>query len=138
SSGNACVDLFFKIGAMRGQPVERLISMFKIAYDENPNLAVRILLWTCDVRQGAGERKIFRDVMKWLEKYEPTVAELIVPKIAELGRFDDLLIFQTKQLQEVALKIYETALRNKNALAFKFMPSEGSAKKREYLLLRNY
>lgn len=138
TSGNACVDLFFKIGAMRGQDTNRLIQMFKEAYSENPNLAVRILLWVRDIRSGAGERKIFRDIMLWLENYEPVVVEAILPKISELGRFDDLLIFRSHRVQQVALKIYEQALRDKNLLAYKFLPSEGGAKRREYNLLRNY
>jgi len=36
SSLNHCVDLFFQIGAMRGQDKQRLINAFTKAFAENP------------------------------------------------------------------------------------------------------
>ena len=56
SSLNLCVDLFFQIGAMRGQDKTRLINAFTKAYSENPLNAMRLLFWARDVRGGAGER----------------------------------------------------------------------------------
>jgi hypothetical protein len=110
TSGSSNVDLFFQIGAMRGQPVERLYAAFAKAFGENPYIATRILLWARDVRGGAGERKIFRDLLLWLEVHSPDVLALVIPKIPELGRFDDLYVFQTKQFQNQAMQIYEAVL----------------------------
>ena len=66
STLNACVDLFFTIGAMRGQDKQRLLSNFSKAFIENPLTALRILFWVRDVRGGAGERQIFKDIMLYL------------------------------------------------------------------------
>ena len=54
TSTNANVDLFFQIGASRGTDIS---DMFAKALEENKELALRILLWTRDVRGGAGERQ---------------------------------------------------------------------------------
>ena len=66
SSLNACVDLFFTIGAMRGQDKKRLIANFSKAFNENPLTALRTMFWARDVRGGAGERQIFKDLMVYL------------------------------------------------------------------------
>lgn len=127
TSADSNVDLFFKIGAMRKQPVERLHQMFAKAFGENPYIATRILLWARDVRGGAGERKVFRDILQWLEVNDKDVLSLVLPKIPELGRWDDLLVFKTKEFKDKAFSIYEAALRARNGLAAKWMPRERSA-----------
>ena len=59
STANACVDLFFKIGASRGKDITK---DFVAAYVENKDIALRIAQWVRDVRGGAGEREIFRQI----------------------------------------------------------------------------
>ena len=100
STANACVDLFFKIGASRGQ---NIVPAFTAAYVENRDLALRIALWVRDARGGAGEREIFRSILRHLEQVCPTDAELLMARVPELGRFDDLLVFKTKPLKNKAL-----------------------------------
>ena len=73
STLNECVNLFFTIGAMRGQDKERLLSLFSKAFIENPQTALRILFWVRDVRGGAGERQIFRDIIQLLAEVAPKV-----------------------------------------------------------------
>ena len=91
SSLNACVDLFFMIGAMRGQDVARLTAKFSKAFNESPVTALRILFWARDARSGAGERKIFRDILKYLaENHSESLAKNI-QYIPEFGRWDDML-----------------------------------------------
>lgn len=140
SSGTACVDLFFQIGALRGADENRLYTAFSKAFGENPYIATRIMLWARDIRGGAGERKIFRDLLNWMEINAPDVLALVIPKIPELGRFDDLLVFKTPRFQEQALDLYDEALRDPKvqSLAAKWAPSEGSSNKFGYLMLRNY
>jgi hypothetical protein len=124
-TSDACVDLFYKIGALRnGDP----IPPFTAAFAENPDLALRILQWGRDVRGGAGEREVFRKILKSLEKTNPEAVALIIPKIPEIGRFDDLFIFTNPELKAQAFTLYGEYLRNGNALAAKWAPREKSAK----------
>jgi len=91
TSMNLCVDLFFQIGAMRGQDKTRLINSFTKAFGENPLTAMRLLFWARDIRGGAGERKIFRDIMEYLANNRTEVLGKNLHLVSEFGRWDDYL-----------------------------------------------
>lgn len=114
TAGNACVELFFKIGALRGNKHARtapIIPLFLAAYAEDKEKALRIALWARDVRGGAGERKVFRDILVELEKTDPESAILLTNKIPELGRWDDMLVFKRKgAVKDHAFNIIKTTL----------------------------
>lgn len=125
TTGDACVSLFFKIGAMRGKNV---IPEFTAAFVENPEYAVRIALWTRDIRGGAGERKLFRDILNHLVKMDENLAIKLLAKIPELGRFDDLLDHsnETNAFRKAVVELISGALREKNGLAAKWLPRKGA------------
>ena len=128
TSLNACVDLFFSIGAMRGQDKQRLISTFSKAYNEDPKRAMKLLFWARDVRGGAGERQVFKDIIVYLADNNLDLA--LKPNlhlIAEYGRFDDLLILVGTYMENDALQIIADALKSKNSLCAKWMPRKGQA-----------
>jgi len=122
STANACVDLFYNIGASRGK---NIIPQFTAAYVENADLALRIVQWARDVRGGAGERELFRQVMLHLEKTNPADAARLISKVPELGRFDDLLVFQTSDMKAKAYTLLGDYLRQSNGLAAKWTPRKG-------------
>lgn len=122
SSANACVDLFYKIGASRGK---NIVPNFVAAQAENKELALRIALWARDVRGGAGERKIFRDILQYLESTNYPELYRIIAKVPELGRWDDLLVFTTSYAQEIADTYILGALSKNNQLCAKWMPRQG-------------
>jgi hypothetical protein len=121
-SGNALVDLFYKIGASRGKSVT---AEFEQAFQEDADVAMKIAFWSRDVRGGAGERQIFRDILLHLEKLHPEVLEKAMPFVAEFGRWDDLLIFKTEKFKHMAYTLIGDALRERNGLAAKWMPRQG-------------
>lgn len=125
TSNSANVDLFFTIGALRGQDENRVISAFKPAFEENEDYATRILLWARDIRGGAGERETFRRIFKYIEMNKPELFIRVARKIPTLGRFDDLLVAQTTMGKEVCFSIIRGALEAKNGLAAKWMPRKG-------------
>jgi hypothetical protein len=116
------VDLFFNIGASRGK---NIVPAFTGAFVEDRELALRIAQWARDVRGGAGERKIFRDILVHLEKTDTDAAIALMKKVPELGRWDDLLVFETPELKAVAFNMIETALETGNGLCAKWMPRKG-------------
>lgn len=123
SSLNANVDLFFCIAASRGKNIS---AQFDVALREDPEMAVRNLLWTRDARGGAGERAQFRSLLKHLEKQcRDDLLERIVPLVPELGRWDDLLVFETKQWQEKSYAFIFQALASGDNLCAKWMPRKG-------------
>ena len=121
-SGNALVDLFYKIGASRGKSVT---ADFEKAFQEDSDLAMKIAFWSRDVRGGAGERQIFRDVLVHLEKLHPDMLEAVLPFVSEFGRWDDLLVFKTEKFKHMAYTLIGDALRERNGLAAKWMPRQG-------------
>jgi len=122
STSNACVDLFYNIGASRGK---NIVPAFTAAYVENSDLALRILQWARDVRGGSGERELFRQVLVHLEKHNPEDASRLMVKVPELGRYDDLLVFKSKPLKAQAFTMLGDALRARNGLAAKWTPRKG-------------
>ncbi len=122
SSLNSCVDLFFQIGAMRGQDKARLINVFTKAFGENPLTAMKLLFWARDVRGGAGERQIFKDIITYLAVNKTEVLRKNIGLISEFGRWDDLLVLIGTKLEADALAVIAKGLADKNGLCAKWMP----------------
>ena len=122
STANACVDLFYKIGASRGK---NITGEFTAAYVENSDVALRIAQWARDVRGGAGERQLFRDLLVHLEKRDPDAALALLKKVPEVGRWDDIFVFSTPALKTAAYTMLGDALRAQNGLAAKWTPRKG-------------
>lgn len=130
NTSNALTDLFFDIGASRGK---NIIPKFAAALSENQELAIRIALWARDVRGGAGERKLFRDIISYLA-ITPSVNKntvyAVLKKAVELGRWDDILVvfeYETmKEYRDVVIMMIDRALMTEqNALCAKWMPRKG-------------
>jgi len=122
STANAVVDLFYNVGASRGKDI---VPQFTAAFAENKDLALRVAAWVRDARGGAGERKIFRDILVYLEKYDTEACKALLAKVPELGRWDDLFVFKTKEMKSVAYTMLGDALRERNGLAAKWTPRKG-------------
>lgn len=131
SSLDANVDLFFLIGSSRGKDIS---GKFLEAFNEDADLALRILLWGRDVRGGAGERQTFRSLVPTL----PMAYQVkVMDKIGEIGRWDDLLAFLGTKMQDAALSRIQNALAEGNGLCAKWMPRKGekAATLRKYLCM---
>ena len=123
-TGSACVDLFYKIGASRGKSIT---ASFLAAVAENGDSALRIALWARDVREGAGERQLFRNILGVIEEIAPeALTRDFLKKVVELGRWDDLLVFKTKKVKELAFALIYFALRDGDGLCAKWMPRKGA------------
>jgi Domain of unknown function (DUF2828) len=131
-TGNALTSLFFKIGAMRGKNV---IPDWTAARVQDANIAGRIALWARDIRGGAGERKIFRDILLDLVNTDVSRARAMMHKVPELGRWDDLLVLLDTPLCEEVVFMIRCALELGNGLCAKWMPRQGevAAKLRKHL-----
>lgn len=122
SSLNNCVNLFFQIGAMRGNDKQQLINTFVKAYNEDALTAIKLLFWARDIRGGAGERQIFRDLIQYLANTKTSSLVKNLSLIPEYGRWDDLLVFIGTNLEADALNIIKAGLEDKHGLCAKWMP----------------
>jgi hypothetical protein len=101
---------------------------------QDPDLATRVALWVRDVRGGAGERKLFRDILVDLAAHDYNRAVALGRKVPELGRWDDLLVFVGTPLESFAFETIREALEDGNGLCAKWMPRQGEVA----VKLRNY
>lgn len=135
STTSKLVDFFFAAGASRGKDI---VPAFVAAYVENQDVALRIAQWMRDVRGGAGERQLFRDVLRYLERSAPEDARRLLTKVPEIGRWDDAFVFKTEELKEAGFALVADALRAGNGLAAKWAPRENSAKGEVASAFRKY
>lgn len=123
TSFSSCVDLFGLIGASRGKDISNL---FDKALSENPEVAIRTAMWGRDVRGGAGERQVFRDLFAYLIEQDYKVAERVLRRIPELGRWDDVLVAIETPLEPEAIEMIRSGLNNPDTagLVAKWMPRQ--------------
>lgn len=135
STSSANLDLFARIGSSRGVDLSK---GFDLAMAEDPNLALRMLLWVRDVRHGSGERETFRALIKHMENNRDyhELLELMIPKIPEFGRWDDILVFRSSKFKSIAYSVYADALKSGNALAAKWAPREKANKQSDRLIAK--
>lgn len=126
STGNAVLDFFSSAGAMRGKNV---LPLFWAAVSENPELALRTALWLRDIRGGAGERELFRSILRDLAAKIPeaVLGTDILLRIGEVGRLDDLFVFEGTTVEPYALSVFcGELLIKQNGLAAKWAPRKGA------------
>lgn len=136
STGMACLDLFSVAGAARRHPAQ-LVSLFERAYQQEPQLALRVLLWLRDARGGAGERQSFRNLFHWLERRHPKVALALLDSgvLSKLGRWDDLLCVSRPASWVSVIFQVKRALDAGDRLCAKWMPRSGPVAARIYRAL---
>ena len=84
------LDMFAMGAAMRNRSNNDVILMFKNAYEENPEYALKCLFYHRDCRGGSGERRFFRVCYNWLAKNHREAALRNMEYIPIYGRYDDL------------------------------------------------
>ena len=97
STTSALVDFFYNAGASRGKDI---IPTFVASYVENSELTLRITQWLRDIRGGAGERELTKQILNWLEINDKENCKRILKKIPELGRWDDGFCLKTPEMLE--------------------------------------
>lgn len=128
------LDLFSKGGAMRNSPDDDIISLFVKAFGTDKFLALKCLLYLRDIRGGAGERRVFRTILKWLGDHHPEAALIIVCHIPQYGRWDDLWCLLDTKSRPIVIELVQNQLLEdqavKPSLLAKWMPSEGASSKK--------
>jgi len=88
------LDLFGTIGGLRNSATV-LADLVKEAWNCNQELTLKMLFYARDCRGGLGEREVFKNAMKTLEKLPGGTSAILrnMHSIAEFGRWDDLYTF---------------------------------------------
>lgn len=88
-TGDACLNFFALVGALRNADKTRVETLYEEAYREDPLLATKILFYARDIRGGLGERKVFNDLLHYASIHHPESIVKNIELIPEYGRFDD-------------------------------------------------
>ena len=110
STFSDCLDLFGTVGGMRHASEEMILDRFVRAFAEDRDLAVKILFFARDIREGLGERRVFRVILQFLADYAPETVRRNLGYIAEYGRFDDLLALMDTSCEMDALCLIRAQL----------------------------
>lgn len=136
STLNACYDFFAFGGAMRNNSADEITQLFSRAYKEDKVLAVVCLCYLRNCRGGQGERRLFRECLKWLAENDPTMASTVMTFVPQYGRVDDLYCFVDTPLEDkmfdYMVDVTLDLLRQKNPDAhywFKWLKSENATSK---------
>lgn len=133
STHSMVYDMFALGGAYRKRSEEDCILLFKNAYAENPELALKCLFYLRDCRGGQGERRFFRVCFNWLCHEDPQAALRNLVHLSEYGRWDDLLyttyntILFANALEEVKRQLALDVQCKTPSLLAKWLPSENAS-----------
>lgn len=149
TSGKAMLDFNFSITQLRNSEADDIVNEFKKVFYDDKTLAIKYLFYVGDIRQGLGERNIFRSCIKWLSKEHAYYAKKVINLIPEYSRWDILISLVTvKPVKSEVVKIINNQLRSdiKNcnkkpiSLLAKWMPSENASsretKKLAHILMK--
>ena len=140
TSGNALVDLNFKVPSMRTH-IDYIL--FEKSLQEDTEHTLKWLLYLRDIRDGIGERKSFREICVYLSnKHEELFLKFLIVHLEEFGRYDDLvyIAYNTKSVGvkrsviTIIINQLEKDVENMNSnksisLLAKWLPSENSSSK---------
>lgn len=105
TSGKELLDLNFAVASLRSMSDDEIARRFMRAFCEDKILAMKWLFYARDVRQGLGERRLFRVVLANLVTSNPEMVIPVINLIPEYGRFDDLWCLLDHP--ETAVKVYQ-------------------------------
>ncbi len=104
TTGHALLDLNFSVSLLRSCTEDRIVDQFMLAFRENPDLAMKWLFYARDVREGLGERRLFRVIIKHYANYPCDFGRLL-QYIPVYGRWDDLFVFFGTYFENDILRI---------------------------------
>lgn len=136
TSYNSNLDVFTMITRFNYEP--NIINLFNNALIENEELALANLLYILDIREGKGERRLFKIIYKFLCNEYPNQALRILPFISELGRYDYLLVGINTKIEKETIEAIKNQLNSDKtsdipSLLAKWLPSIRTHKKNNLL-----
>lgn len=140
TSGKVLTDFFFMVSSFRNLKESELIKrVVELIKSKDPYI-LKLLFYIRDVREGLGERRLFRIAMKTLCRSgkldDQFFIDTITTYIPMYGRYDDILVFLDTQYQDVVIDFIKKtlkedlkALNNKKSVSLmaKWLPSNNTS-----------
>lgn len=144
TTGKSIVDFNFKISSYRDKSEKEILNDFKDVWFENKELALKFLFYIRDIREGVGERRLFRTI---LPEIAYNLDNRVFDWIMEYGRADDLFVFfgtdlEKQMVEYVKSKLLEDTNNVQNnkpiSLLAKWMPSINTSSKETKALAKKF
>lgn len=110
TSGKELLDFLFAVSALRQADAKYIKKRFAGIYYEDPMIAIKFLFWLRDCRGGNGERRIFRECLKWLAENKPDITKVTLKLVPEYGRWDDLWVLLDTKLKDDVVDLIKEQL----------------------------
>ena len=145
STLNFNLDMFAYSSRDPKQDYEKNKNRFKNALIENDEIALANLLYTLDIRNGKGERALFKSYFSALIEMNKDCAIQILPYIPELGRWDYVFEGIGTEIEENVYELIRAYLMmdiknyNENkpvSLLAKWLPSIKTHNKKNYFAVK--
>ena len=129
---------FYSLGAACRLGERSALPLFIEAFQEDSILAISALFYARDIRQGQGERALFRECLAFLEEEHSDYFNRIVHLVPTYGRWDDILTFwrSPNVVALVRQQLIEDVEGEGQSLLGKWMPSENASSKQTRALAR--
>lgn len=131
TTGDNTLNLFASFAAYRDKPVGAILNAFKLAFAENKTVALRILFYFRDARNGQKEKRVFQIVLKWLGDNESDWISNNLDLIPLYGYWKDMWhLFGTKandaMINHVVKQLQQDMATDQPSLLAKWIPTENS------------
>lgn len=147
SSKSALVDINYKVASLRNSDEDEIVALFDEAFKENKEYALKWLFFARDIREGLGERRLFRICYKRLFELNNVLFRQNLHNIVEYGRWDDLISLigisydSDKYIisiirSQLAEDIHNSESNKPISLLGKWMPSENASSRQTKTLAR--
>ena len=110
STLSPCLDYFALCGGKRFY-LKDCASLFVKAFMEDKKTALKLLFYTRDIKNGLGERRVFRFLFSSLCLSYPKIAKKVIPYVPEYGRYDDLLATLLTPVEDVTIELISKQLK---------------------------
>ena len=144
TTGKAILDFNFKVASYRSKSEKEILNDFKDVWFEDKELALKFLFYIRDIREGVGERRLFRTI---LPEIAYNLDNRVFDWIMKYGRADDLFVFfgtdlEKQMVEYVKSKLLEDTNNVQNnkpiSLLAKWMPSINTSSKETRALAKKF
>lgn len=115
TTGKNLLDLNYKVASLRKANENEIAALFALAFFEDKLLALKWLFFASDIREGLGERRLFRIIIKDMAFTNPEYISHLIRYIPEYSRWDNLLEMLGTPLESKLTEIIKKQLAEDRA-----------------------
>ncbi|MDV4151626.1 DUF2828 family protein [Clostridium sp. AL.422] len=130
----ALKDFIENIAYLRNASEEEIINKFRLILFLDTEESIKFLFFIRSIKNGLGERRIFRVLLKYLAKENTDIIEKNIRIIPKYGRWDDLYSLFDTPLEEKVIYLFKNQIQkdltsNTPSTLGKWLKSENSSSK---------